>query len=118
MKGHLLQSLRGFGLGGGGVLVLVFLLLPYLVDFAYYYGDFSAPDFAQRYLNDEKEREENRSSDDTKSPDLADSQAAFLEAIDLPTPDVCTQFSHPREIVTVPYCLSVASRTSRPPPSL
>ncbi|MGH7183712.1 MAG: hypothetical protein ACREJN_17285, partial [Nitrospiraceae bacterium] len=75
-------------------------------------------DFAQRNLNDEKEGEENRSSDDTKSPDLADSHATFLVAIDLPTPDVCTQFSYPRESVTAPYCLLVVSRTSRPPPSL
>ena len=113
-----LQSLRKFGLGGGGILVVIFLLLPYLIDFAYCYGDFGTPDFAQRNFNDGRDGEEDRYSGDTKSLGLADGQATSPVALDILPPDVCRQLNHPRDTITAPDCLSVASLTSRPPPTL
>ena len=122
MKRRLLQSLRYCRPGGGSVLVLAFLLLPYLVDVAYY-GDFTATHFAQKKLNSDGENngengEEDLLGDGPASPVLADNQAKFKVGIGLPLSDVYALCRRPAETVFAPQYLFVVSLTSRPPPTL
>ena len=117
MKCRLLQSLRDFRPGSGGVLVLAFLLLPYLVDVAYY-GDFTATHFAQKNVNDGKEGEEDLFADGKALRFLADDQAHSGVKVGLSPLDIYTQCSGPARAVISPHYLFVASLTSRPPPAL
>ena len=117
MKRQLVQSLRDFRPGSSGVLVLAFLLLPYLVDVAYY-GDFTPTHFAQKNVNDGEDGEEDLFADGRGSPFFADDQAHSGVEVGLSSLDSYTQSSALASAVLPSHYLFVASLTSRPPPAL
>lgn len=96
------------------VLTVAFLLLPYLVDVAFY-GDFTATHFAQENLND---GEEDLFADGTASPCLTDTQAKLGAGVGLLPQDVYAPCSHETGTALTPQYLFVALLTSRPPPAL
>ena len=112
MTGELLQYLKGVR-GGGYALILCFLLLPYLVDVAYY-GDLTPTHYAQENSNDGEKVD---SSDDQASLLCADDQAYSGEA-GFTIQDVGTPCNAPPRAVLPPPYLFLAALTSRPPPAL
>ena len=121
MTRRLLQHFRDFRPGGSAlVLVLTFLLLPYLVDVAYY-GDFTANHFVKKHVNDVEDGEEGEEDllgVATVAPHLVEDQEPSRVAIGLPPSNVHTSWSHPAEVVLTHECLFIISLTSRPPPVL
>lgn len=112
MRGGLLQYLGGVR-GGSCALILAFLLLPYLVDVAYY-GDLTPTHYAQESL---KTNDVAR-FDAQESLLCADDRAHSREA-EFTLQDAGTQCSAPlRAVFPPPQYLSLASLTSRPPPAL
>lgn len=109
---ELLQYLRGVR-GAGCVLILAFLLLPYLVDVAYY-GDLTPTHYAQESLNNKKDVDR---VDAQEFPLCADDPAHAGEA-GFTLQDAGAQCSHPPSTVLSPHYLFVVSLTSRPPPAL
>ncbi len=112
MTRELLQYFRGVR-GGGCVLILAFLLLPYLVDVAYY-GDLTPTHYAQESVDNKNE------------VDLFDIQESLLYANErahsgetgFPLQDAGTRCNTPTRIIFPPQNLFLASLTSRPPPNL
>ncbi|MEI8016500.1 MAG: hypothetical protein WCH20_16900, partial [Nitrospira sp.] len=88
------------------------LLLPYFVDVAYY-GDFTPTHSAQESVDTKNEVDR---FDDQGSLLCADSQAHSGEAR-FRLQNVGTHCGCPAAVIP-PYYLFVASRTSRPPPTL
>lgn len=117
MKRRLVQSLRDFRPGSSGVLVLAFLLLPYLVDVVYY-GDFTASHFAQKNSTDGEDGEEDLFAGGRVLPFSVDDHAHSAVEVGLSPLDSYTQCSAPTSAVLPPHYLFVASLTSRPPPTL
>ncbi len=106
---HLIGALRP---GGGIVLVLAFLLLPYLIDVAYF-GDFTPTHYAQENINDE---EGAHSFVAKASLSFAVDQSISGVGLRLPAPDVNPQASfQPGTLLLFQYPIS-ESLTSRPPP--
>ena len=112
MTRELLQYFRGVR-GGGCVLILAFLLLPYLVDVAYY-GDLTPTHYAQESVDNKNEVDR---FDIQKSPLCANGQAHSGET-SLTLQDAGTQCSTPTRTIFPPKNLFLASVTSRPPPNL
>jgi hypothetical protein len=110
----LLQDLRALRSGGGIALVLAFLLLPYLIDVAYY-GDFTPTHYAQENIDDE---EGARSGIAKASLLFAVDQANSGAGVRLPEPDVNTQGSLQVEAFLLSEYLFLDPLTSRPPPLL
>ena len=111
MTRELLQYFRSVR-GGGCALILTFLFLPYLVDVAYY-GDFTPTHSAQESVDNKTEVDR---LDNQKSFLCADDQA-HAGGARFRLQDVGTHCSSPVAVV-IPHYLFVASRTSRPPPTL
>ena len=98
--------------GGGCALILAFLLLPYLVDVAYY-GDLTPTHYAQENLESENDLTNTEKSvlcDDGREYSSVEANFTLLDAGTLcPTPAQAVFTSH---------YLFITSLTSRPPPSL
>lgn len=99
--------------GGGCALILAFLLLPYLVDVAYY-GDLTPTHSAQESVDTKNEVDR---FDDQKSLLCGDSQAHSGETR-FKLQDAGMHCGYPTSTVVPPHYLFVTSRTSRPPPTL
>ena len=114
MERNLLDFVRAFRPGTGIVLVLAFLVLPYLVDVAYY-GDFTPTHYAQETIDDGEDAE----SYVAKASLLlfAVDQANSGVRVSLPAPLVNTQESHQAGAFLLALSLS-ESLISRPPPAL
>ena len=112
MTRELLQYFRSVR-GGGCALILAFLLLPYLVDVAYY-GDFTPTHSAQESVDNKNEVDR---FDDPESLLCTDSQAHAGEA-GFRLQDAGTHCGCPTNSVVPPHYLFLASHTSRPPPTL
>ena len=114
MEHSLLQHLRALRPGGGIVLILAFLLLPYLVDVAYY-GDFTPTHYAQETIDDE---EGAQSAIAKASLSFAVDQAASEVGVSLSAPVVTALRSRQAgEYLPTQYPF-LDSLTSRPPPVL
>ena len=111
MKHRLLEGLRGIRIGHCALIVAM-LLIPYLVDVAYY-GDLTPTHFAQENL----QVEDVDSSDATKSLSSSGGHAYPEQASCVRPVDDVTACS-PAKTVFAPPNLFVASFTSRPPPTL
>lgn len=113
MKRRLLQHLRGFR-GGTGVLVIVFLMLPYLVDVFCHGGGDPTP-YAQAIVTAGQEGD---SVEDEYSLLPADDQEKSVIELGLTLRDASTQRGNPARTVFPPQYLFLAALTSRPPPAL
>ena len=114
MDHSLLQHLRTLRPGSGIVLVLAFLLLPYLVDVVYY-GDFTPTHYAQENTIDE---EDARTIIDKPSHLVAVDEAISGIRVRLLAPDVNAQASLQAGVLLLSYYPISESLTSRPPPPL
>ena len=113
MKRRLVRYLRGCR-SGSGALLIVFVLIPYLVDIGAYNGEGDSIPYATS-VNDGKEGGPSEDHD-ALLPD--DGQANSVRALDLMLRDLSTPLSDSGGIVCPPQCLFLASLTSRPPPAL
>jgi len=112
VQSSLLQDLRALPPGGGIVLVFVFLLLPYLIDVAYY-GDFTPTHYAQENLDNE---ESAHSAVAKASLLFAHDQAMSGAGVRFPGPDVTPQDSLQAGDFLLSEHLFLDSLISRPPP--
>lgn len=114
MRNSLLQDLRALRPGGGIILVLAFLLLPYLIDVVYF-GDFTPTHYAQENINDE---EGAHSVLARASLLFALAQANSGAGVRFPDPDVTPLGSLQSGAVLLSEYLLLDSLISRPPPLL
>lgn len=114
MEHSLLQHLRALRPVGGIVLILAFLLLPYLIDVAYY-GDFTPTHYAQENIN----AEEGTHSVLAKASLLfAVDQTNSGAGVRFPDPDVTPLGSLQAGAFLLSEYLFLDSLISRPPPLL
>ena len=113
MEYSLLQHLRALR-PGGIVLILVFLLLPYLVDVAYY-GDVTPTHYAQETIDDE---EGAHSAIAKASLLFAVDQATSGAGVSFAGPNVTPQGSLQAGAFLLSEQLFLDSLISRPPPLL
>jgi hypothetical protein len=111
MKHRLFQYLESFQ-GGSCFLILAFLLLPYLIDVAYY-GDLTPTDSAQEKL---KECEDDRFK--PHSSFLYPNDQEYSGEADVARQAEDYVAHSPAKAISRPQYLFIASRISRPPPAL
>jgi len=115
MKRRLLSCLKGLQSGSRAALVLAFLLLPYVVDVAYY-GDFTAVHFAHQNSKDTQNEEEDLFADGPTSSFLVEHQANPRAQVGLLPSDLHASRSHEAEPVLTREHLLITQHISRPPP--